>query len=513
MYQHNEKQFSIEEFELPFAGELNKKNRWVILKALIPWDIVEEEYLTTVSKKLGAPAFSARIAFGSLLIKSKLNLSDRETVLMISENPYLQFFLGFRKFVQKDPFDASMLTYFRKRFLAKSLLRINEEIHKREILQKQQKEDADKDDQNGGDDRNNNDTSTSSRDPNEVGKSQESLAKKEIQKIKKKGKLILDATAIPADITFPNDIKLINKARERTEKVIDILFPGSGLKKKPRTYRKVARKNYLEFSRSKRRSYKKIKKYQKNQLSFLERNLRTIGMLSKISPLDILSKVLYKSLLVSSEVARQQREMFDKKTSRIDDRIVSISQPHIRPIKRGKEHAPTEFGAKLSISLVNGYIFVDHMSFDSYNEAGDLQESAENYKKTFGYYPESIHVDQIYRNRKNIAWCKERGIRISGPKLGRPSAAYLAELEQHKKEMRKDEIDRISVEGKFGELKRRYGLDRIMTKLAQTTLSAINFSVLVANLGKVCRFFWFLLFSRIKSSKNNLFLSCNYSEV
>ena len=509
MYQHNEKQLKIEEFELPFAGELNKENRWVVLNGLIPWDLVEEEYLTIVSKKLGAPAFSARVAFGSLLIKSKLNLSDRETVLMISENPYLQFFIGFSKFIQKDPFDASMLTYFRKRFFAKSLLLINEEIHRREILQKQSNEnesnDSDSDDDNN--------KPTPPFESKEAEDNQDSSADLEYLEIKKKGKLLLDATAIPADIAYPNDIKLINKARERTEKVIDLLFPETDLKKKPRTYRKVARRNYLEFSRSKRRSYSKIRQYQRKQLGYLERNLRSITLLLESSSLEILDKVLYKSLLVSTEVSRQQREMYDTKTKRIDDRIVSISQPHIRPIKRGKEHAPTEFGAKISISLIDGYVFVDTMSFDSYNEAGDLSRSAENYKRIFGYYPASIHADQIYRNRNNIAWCKARGIRLSGPKLGRPSAAYLAELEHHKKEMKQDEKDRIPVEGKFGELKRKYGLDRIMTKLAQTTLSAINFSVLVANLGKVCRFFWFLLFSCIKSSKNDLFLCCDYSEV
>jgi len=510
MYQHNEDQFSIEEFGLPFVGELNKNNRWVILNTLIPWDIVEEEYLTIISKKLGAPAFSARVAFGSLLIKSKLNLSDRETVLMIAENPYLQFFIGFKKFVQEVPFDASMLTYFRKRFFAKSLLRINEEIHKREILQKQPKEETGENDKS---DDNDNDSSSSSFESKEPPTSQDTSTKEDIQEIKKKGKLLLDATAIPADITYPNDIKLINKARERTEKVIDLLFPESDLKKKSRTYRKVARKNYLEFSRSKRRSYSKIRKYLRNQLGYLERNLRSIALLLESSSLEILDKVLYKSLLVSTEVARQQREMYDTKTKKIDDRIVSISQSYVRPIKRGKEHTPTEFGAKISISLVDGYTFVDTMSFDNYNEAGDLLGAAENYKRIFGYYPESIHADKIYRNRKNIAWCKEKGIRLSGPKLGRPSQKYLEELALHKKEMRQDEIDRIPVEGKFGELKRKYGLDRIMTKLAETTLTAINFSVLVANLGKLCRFFWFSLFSRIKSSENDLFLCYDYSEV
>ena len=313
----------------------------------------------------------------------------------------------------------------------------------------------------------------------------------------------MDATAIPADITYPNDIKLISKAREKTEIIIDLLYPDSKLKDKPRTYRKRARKEFLTFSRSKKRSYNKIRKYQRKQLGYLERNFRSIDLLLKSSNLKVLNKTLYKSMLVAREVARQQRKMYDSKTRRIDHRIVSISQPHIRPIKRGKEHAPTEFGAKISISLVDGYVFVDKMSFDNYNEAGDLQGAAENYKTVFGYYPKSIHADQIYRNRANIGWCEKKGIRLGGPKLGRPSKKYLEELEKHKKQMRQDEKGRIPVEGKFGELKRKYGLDRIMTKLAETTLTAINFSVLVANLGKVYRLFLFLLFYYTKHLKSN----------
>ena len=70
--------------------------------------------------------------------------------------------------------------------------------------------------------------------------------------------------------------------------------------------------------------------------------------------------------------------MYDKRSRRIDDRIVSISQPHVRPIKRGKAAADTEFGAKVSISLVNGISFVDTISWDNFNESGDLEAQIEN---------------------------------------------------------------------------------------------------------------------------------------
>src|SRR5699024_132724 len=143
---------------------------------------------------------------------------------------------------------------------------------------------------------------------------------------------------------------------------------------------------------------------------------------------------------------RQQREMHDKRSKRIDDRIVSISQPHVRPIVRGK--AGTEFGAKTSISLVSGYALMEKLDWDNYNEGTTLQESAEKYKQCFGHYPEAILADQIYRNRENRRFCKENGIRLSGPALGRTSK------EKAKKPKRFTKLDaagRNAIEGKFGE--------------------------------------------------------------
>jgi len=78
--------------------------------------------------------------------------------------------------------------------------------------------------------------------------------------------------------------------------------------------------------------------------------------------LKTLSKKHYRLLLVVTEVNRQQLHMYENNQNRIDDRIVSLTQPHIRPIVRGKAGTPVEFGAKLSASCVNGYVFVDRIS-------------------------------------------------------------------------------------------------------------------------------------------------------
>lgn len=96
----------------------------------------------------------------------------------------------------------------------------------------------------------------------------------------------------------------------------------------------------------------------KKQLQYIKRNLFHIRKLIDIgAKLSSLKPKKYKMLLVVTEVYRQQLWMYENEESRIDDRIVSLSQPHIRPIVRGKAGKPVEFGAKLSVSCFDKYVF------------------------------------------------------------------------------------------------------------------------------------------------------------
>jgi hypothetical protein len=105
-----------------------------------------------------------------------------------------------------------------------------------------------------------------------------------------------------------------------------------------------------------------------------------------------------------------------------------------------------EFGAKLSASCYNGYVFLDRLSWDNFNESGDLKEQIAEFKRYTGFYPESVHVDKIYRTRENRAYCRERGIRMSGPPLGRPPANISKEK---KKQALEDERILNAIEGKI----------------------------------------------------------------
>lgn len=184
--------------------------------------------------------------------------------------------------------------------------------------------------------------------------------------------------------------------------------------------------------------------------------------------------------------------MFNHKKHAIEDRIVSIDQPHVRPMVRGKAGSQVEFGAKIAASVVDGYSRIEHMQWDSFNEAKTLQESVESYKKRYGYYPEAILADKLYRNRENLRYCKDLGIRLSGPRLGRPpkDEKKSADLKQE----RIDASERNQIEGKFGEGKRRFGLGRIQARLANTSQTVIALQFLVMNLERRLRILFCLIF-------------------
>lgn len=455
------------EFHSPFSNKLRRDNRWVRLAELIPWDHFEFDYAEQFGKT-GNPAIPFRVALGSLLIKERLQLTDEEVVLQVQENPYLQYFLGFPEYKDEKPFDASTLTYFRKRISSELLCKLNVHIHFGNQV------DCQKD---------------NNEKPSDDGSNQ--------------GKMIIDATCVPEDIHFPTDVSLLNKARELTERIIDELWvfhPNRRKKRKFRTYRKKARKQFLSYAKRLRPSRKHIRRALREQLQYVGRNLRTIEIMKVDVSLSNLAWWLYRRLLVIHELYRQQREHYNSVGTvlrSIPDRIVSIHKPHVRPIVRGKASAETEFGSKISISVISGKVFLDKISWDAYNEGGDLKTQSESFRQRTGHYPASIHADKIYRNRDNRTWCKEKGIRLSGPALGRrPSdkklSASLKRLE------RDDGRIRNEVEGKIGISKRRYSLSRLLMKLKDTSEHAIALVMLVMNLEKLLRAFFAFKFCLIQ---------------
>jgi len=407
-------------------------------------------------------------------------LSDEETIRQIQENPYLQHFVGFDEFQKEEAFAASLFVEIRRRMGEETFSDFNQaiigEVERREANREKKKK-LDNEDADGN---------KEERREVEI----ESIGKdgQDEELDKNKGKMIVDATVAPQAIRYPTDIDLLNESRQISEQIIDVLYQETELKKKPRTYRKKARKNYLSIVKRRRPSGRIRRKGIRKQLQYVRRNLKHINkLLDIIASQEIpLSHYLLRRYWIIQEVYRQQNEMYQETKRKCENRIVSISQPQVRPIVRGKANKKVEFGAKLSVSLrKSGIAIVDRIGWNAFNESGDLKMQVEKYREVHGTYPESVVADPIYGTRENRKWLKRKGIRYCGKPLGRPpkeTPENKEELKKLKKQRRAEYRERIPIEGKFGQGKNGYGLGYIRAKTAKTSQAWINSIFLVMNL-------------------------------
>jgi hypothetical protein len=454
-------------FETPFAQKLDPSNRWVVLAKLIPWDEITSLYLRQVGvSRTGCPPLSPRIVLGSLIIKHICDLDDRETVQQISENVYMQYFIGYSSFSTEAPFDASLFVDFRKRLGMEQVNELNEKIIQLKTRMEETIRDKNK---SAGDSPNNESDGT---DAKSNSKSENKDIQSDTAPITHKGRVIFDATACPQDIAFPTDLNLLSDARQKSEELIDKIYKPELYSKKPRTYRQKARKLYLKTAQNKNKSRKTIYKAVGQQLRFLKRNIRIINeMLDTCTEFPLTAKE-HRYLLIITTLYYQQNQMHRNRSHTIEHRIVSIHQPHIRPIVRGKSQAKTEFGAKIHLSLIDGISFLDELSWDAFNEGGHMMEYIKKYRERFGFYPRQVLADKIYCTRENRNALKTLGIELRAKPLGRPKA-----VPNHV-----SPGERNPIEGKFGQAKTAYGLGRIRARLKQTSQTWIACIILVLNL-------------------------------
>ena len=302
-----ENQLSLDLFESPFGQDLDQQNRWIQLSSKIPWDEIVSLYHSYYPPKpTGRPSVNPRILIGSTIIKHLNDYDDRETVEQIRENVYLQYFLGYPRFSKESPFDASVFVSIRKKLTPDLLHKINSCIYaksKEKLLPKTLSDQ--KEEEKGIDNE------------EDSGESGASSLRTSSQHTKfNKGQLLMDASVAPQAIAYPTDLNLLNDARQMSEKIIDELYClikeklqdalfdltltdentifssarsfetemerlESRIKalksiKKPRTYREIARKEYLKVAQNKKPSKKRIRLAKGKQLRFLKRNLKHI---------------------------------------------------------------------------------------------------------------------------------------------------------------------------------------------------------------------------------------------
>lgn len=444
------RQLAFDDFNQSCGMQLSLDDEWCVLANRIDWKTVESLYSANFRSGKGHPAASARQALGALVIQKRTGLSDRALVKSIAENPYYQYFIGMPSYSKHCPFTYSTLAGFRKRITVELLQVVNDAFLK----------DAPPTREHNKDKRSNGD-------------------KADLPCADNVGTMILDATCSPSNIRYPQDFSLLNEAREKTDSMIDVLHRQVNVKgvRHPRTYREVLHKAYLAVAKAKKRPAKKVRALVRKLLCALLRNLGFIdALLAHGGKLSVRQAVQLETI---RQLYAQQKEMFDAGTHRVEKRIVSIEQPHVRPVVRGKAKSPVEFGAKYDVSIdEKGHARLEKISFEPYNECGVFKDAVERYKERTGHYPKRVLVDQIYRTRENRAFCGEHGISMSGRGPGRPPK----DEGQRRRAEARDEKDRIEVERFFSREKRTCGAALIATKLEQTSLASIALSVFVANL-------------------------------
>ena len=462
-------QLTFEGFETPFDQKLTKANRWVQLSHLMPWDRIVGLYDKQFSSKEGRPPVNGRLVIGAIIIKHMLNLSDRETICQIQENMFMQYFIGYSSFSHEVPFDASLFVDIRERLslaltTAISEIVISHHIEKMGIAQK----DIDKE-------------SGSDADVENINQSED---KNQSDKVRHKGVLLMDASVSPQNITYPTDLKVLNSAREKSELIIDNLYNKNihGAIK-PRTYRRLARKDFLTTNKKKRKSDAQIRQANAQQLRYLCRNIKHIEALLEPYQGDIDKSPLVnkhkKYYPIIKTVYQQQEYLRENSLKTVENRIVNIHQPYVRPIVRGKEGKKVEFGSKIQLSFFNGFSLIDKLDWNNFNEGAYLKESVKNYQNRFGCYPKEVLADQIYCTRENRAYLKDLGIILKAKPLGRPGKEAVS--------IHVSPGERNPVEGKFGQAKVGYGMNNIMAKLQSTSESWIGSIIMELNLVKLMR--------------------------
>jgi len=429
----DQQQLELFERSLPFNGKLDHGNRWIRLAHTLNWRELELSYAKLFAAD-GRPGIRARYVLGTLILKHQFQTSDEETLQMILESPYCQYFIGLAQFVITMPFEVSSLSRVRERLGDKTF----QEFEQTLIA---------------------------------------TLVEKKL--IQPKG-LQVDATVYESDITYPTDCGLLEKARTFCVKQIGEL--SQVVNKKVRTYCRVARKAYLNFSKKKQKTHQQIRRMQKSLLQYLRRNIKQVnGLIDEAKALGHeVSQAATETFETVKKIYTQQKEMYDEKKKSISARIVSLHKAYVRPIVRGKNGKDVEFGAKVQLSCVDGYLLADHLSFDNFNESTKLETSVESFQRRFDKLPEHVAMDQIYGTRENRKYLEEKKIRTSVKPLGRPKNNSVADSEARWRKRKQRERNRI--EGAIGNSKTNHDLGIVRSKTSKTEKSWIQMALFSRNL-------------------------------
>ena len=300
--------------------------------------------------------------------------------------------------------------------------------------------------------------------------------------LKNRNSISLDATCYESFIRYPTDIKLLWES-------ISWLYP---MLKKLSRYRRVKllrtkhsgwKKRYNSYSKKRKPSRKDRRSVNRGLLKLLRKIFNQVVYLESLgSYKDPVVKYRQRRSTIGQLLVQQEAKFF--KGIKPTNRIVSIDKPYIRPIVRGKEIKPVEFGAKLHKLQVDGISFIEHLSFDAFNESTRLKESILKAKQWMHSDVKVVGVDGIYGSNVNRRYLTNHEIKNDLKRKGKPSK-YHDQFKALHKSITKERASRL--EGSFGTDKEHFLLKKIKARTEATERLWIIFGIHTSNALKIGR--------------------------
>jgi len=286
---------------------------------------------------------------------------------------------------------------------------------------------------------------------------------------------MMDATVYESNIRYPTDAKLLWESVVKVYQIHQQKRKLLKLRGSRSNYQKH-KKNYLAYQRNRKKSRRKDKKLRKQLLKYLLRLLEGLQHLQSRYQFKLSNK---ETKLISNikTIYGQQHELLYGTAEKVKQRIVSLDKPHVRPIIRGKEVKPVEFGAKVHKVQVGGLSFIEHLSYENFNEGTRLKPSVAFHQKHFGRCRQ-LGADAIYATNENRRYCNSLGIATSFVAKGKQGR-----LQEQKSAMRSvlSSVRSTVLEGSFGNEKNHYLMGKIKAKTQATEIAWIFFGMLTAN--------------------------------
>jgi IS5 family transposase len=286
--------------------------------------------------------------------------------------------------------------------------------------------------------------------------------------------LMMDATVYESNIRYPTDAKLLWESIVKVYALLLKKRKNLKLRSSRSNYQKHKR-NYLNYQKSRKKSRRKDRKLRKQLLKYLGRLLQGIDHLQKQHAFNYSNKET--RLLKNIQTVFEQQQELLYGSQEVKHRIVSLHKPQVRPIIRGKEIKPVEFGAKVHKVQVDGLSFIEYLSYENFNEGTRLKQSVAFHQKHFGKCSQ-LAADAIYATNENRRYCTSMDIATSFKAKGRQG-----KMEDQKSTMRSALSTARStvLEGSFGNEKKHYLLDKVRAKTEATEITWIFFGMMTAN--------------------------------